>query len=91
MSKLTANEIFFKEYDSGKNFMTPNVIRRDKVSPTRAYELSSGLGFTNDTIYGVTVVDVITGGGTKRRTDLCGCYHSLMDAEDFIDTLDEVT
>ena len=43
--------------DYGQNFMTPDVIEYGWVTPTVAYELSSGSGIVGDKIYGVTFID----------------------------------
>ena len=89
MATPTAREMIRQEYGSGKNFMTPRVIRVGKVGRYRAFELSSGRGFANETIYGVSVVDFDPDTReTRRRTDLmAGCFTTLSKAEYHIEQL----
>lgn len=51
MSKATPARKFFQ----GKNFMTPDVLGYGKLHPRIAYELSSGTGFRNDPICGISI------------------------------------
>lgn len=97
MDYPTAEQIIKQEYEGCKNFMTPHVIRYGKIrSQTKhckkvvAYELSSGRGFRDNTIYGVSVVswDPITN-TTERMTKLSDCFGSLRKAEDYIEILKE--
>lgn len=81
---ITAQEIFIKEYRGDRNFMPPNVIRYGRKGEM-AYELSSGEGFSGETIYGLTVVhydsDLIK---ITKEHKLSGCHQSLGDAEEAI-------
>lgn len=85
---LSAREIIRKEYGQhSRNFMTPSLIRFGKIHPRRAYELSWGIGFSNNKIFGVSIVDVSTIGTTTRRTDLSDCFPTQAAAEAYIDRL----
>ena len=90
MSKcLSARVIFRKRFPQrDKNFMTPNVEKFGKVNCNVAYELSSGRGFENDTIYGVTLVSHNPKKGTTRSLhDVSQSFHSKNEAQSFINKL----
>lgn len=78
-----AREMVTEAYHGSKNFMTPDILRYGKSKRDRAYELSSGRGFENDTIYGVTVVDDKNGELVKRH-DLSTSFNTKEDAENYI-------
>lgn len=66
---MTAAQIIRLEYGDSPNFMTPNRVAFGFISesnPTIAYELSNGRGFSGDTIWGVSVVE-LTGPRETRR------------------------
>jgi hypothetical protein len=71
----------------GKNIMTPDVIEYLQAG---AYivELSEGTGFSREPIFGVTVLE-LDGDDVKRRNDLSQLCHSLDDARDVIESLEE--
>ena len=84
--RYTAREIIKKSIGDSRNFLTPDLIRYGKVSPSIAYELSSGYGMEAGTIlYGVTVssIDRKTG-KTKREYDISKSFHSREEAEEYI-------
>ena len=89
---LTARQIINKEYEGGKNFMTPHVTECEKINLYFAYEISQGEGFDHERIYGVSVVeyDPLTS-ATKRRTDLSGCLHGMCSVRRHIAQLKEVS
>lgn len=70
-------------YFKGHNFMTPDIVRRGRVGPY-VYELSTGRGFGNEPIWGVTVHDTRT---DTRADDLSACCFSAQEAEDKIAAL----
>ena len=86
---LTARKIIRMEYGDSKNFMTDRVLKMGKINKNMAYELSSGRGFTNDTIYGISIVELLADGKTKRRTDLSECCKNLEEVDHYIKYLKE--
>lgn len=76
----TANEIFTSVV-KGSNFMTPNKISYHEIK-NGAVELSSGKGFSGNTMYGVTVVQ-----NSKHNSDLSECFYSEIKAMEYIDSL----
>ena len=68
----------FKQFIKGINIITPDVIRYGKTKK-HIFELSQGAGFDGKTIYGVTVVNVLT--RENVSDELGGCFHSLEFAE----------
>ena len=65
----------------GRNFMTPNVIEYRKITNGVA-EISTGRGFSGQTIYGVTVVR--HGEHDHDKSDI---FYSMEDAERHINSL----
>ena len=87
---LSAREIFRKRFPQGaKNFMTPKVEGFGKVNCNVAYELSSGRGFENDRIYGVTVISFNPKKHTTRSLhDVSkGGFPTKVKAESYIGSL----
>ena len=80
-----ASRIISKAYNHQLNFVTPEVLARDFVTPakTLAYEISHGK-FLSDHIYGVSIVDVKTGTPAHK---LCQSFPSLDEAIAYIDGL----
>lgn len=76
----TANEIFTSVV-KGNNFMTPNKISYHKIK-NGAVELSSGTGFSGNTMYGVTVVQ-----NGKHDANLSKCFYSKVKAMEYIESL----
>ena len=81
---LTARKIIKMEYGNSKNFMTDRVLKMGKINKNMAYELSSGRGFTDNIIYGISLVELMEDGKTKRRDDLSKCCYSINEAESYI-------
>lgn len=82
----TAQGIINQEYRDSKNFMTPHVIKVDKMSRNIAYELSSGEGISHNTIYGVSLVELDEATGkTKRLFKDSDCFSTLAEAESYIE------
>lgn len=76
-----ARKIIAREYGNSKNFMTPKVLDCGLVTDRRAWELSTGRGFYDERIWGVSVVDYDPDTGkTTRRTDLSEMYQSQRQA-----------
>lgn len=77
---MKAREIF-KSVVKGKNFMTPNVLGYYKVK-NGAAELSIGKGFTNNMMYGVTVVK-----DNEHNHELSQVFYSELKAREYIKSL----
>lgn len=86
---MNAKDIVRLEYGDSKNFMTPEVIKYGKISKNLAYELSFGIGLCREDLYGVSVVELLDDGTTRRRTDLSKVLNSLKEALDYIEELKE--
>lgn len=76
----TASEICRNVY-KGKNFITPNIIEYIKLNDNSAIELSEGKGFTNNTLYGVSVVI------NNERSELSKCCDSYNEAINYINDI----
>ena len=74
------------QYFEGSNFMTPDVIKYGHIDNNRVYELSTGTGFNNNEIYGVTIR---TKHDAENCDDLSQMCVSLEDAERYIKDLQE--
>ena len=85
--KPTPAQVLRTEYGTSPNFMTP---KRLRIGWTRkgeeAYELSSGRGFEGETIYGVSLVRVVTTPAGVKGTERGDgkCCHSMREADEFI-------
>lgn len=53
---LSAREMLKEVYKDSKNFMTPYIETRGKISKDKAFELSRGIDFEGFNMYGVSVV-----------------------------------
>jgi len=85
---MTPEQAFRQEYGGSVNFMTPNVVRYGWIKKDQfAYEISKGLGFDNEPIYGITIVEVTANGKTQRRTDLGQMFFSMEEARAHIAAL----
>jgi hypothetical protein len=71
--------VFNQTYNGAKNFMTPNVLSYGKRGKM-VYELSTGRGFRDQQIWGVTVIELPS---TKRR-DLAESFDSYEEAKAYI-------
>ena len=70
-ANTTAREIIKKEYGyESRNLMTPRIISYGKITPGIAYEVSSGTGFNNEPIWGISFAQLMKDGSTIRRSDL---------------------
>lgn len=78
-------QIFSAEYNGQKNIMTPCVERYGKAGPF-VYEISSGRGFHDETIYGFTVLEIMPDGSISR-SDRSKCCHSRADVDSAIASL----
>lgn len=83
MTNLTANEAFIQVYKGSKNFMTPNIIKRFSEGLYHI-EISSGTGFNNDPIYGITVLSIKD---LSKQFNLSQCLHSMQEVNKYINTL----
>ena len=95
MTNPNAGEILKMEYGTARNFMTPNVLEIGMIANNQnnciAFELSTGRGiFEGTQLFGVSVVeyDLITK-KTDRHAVKSECFHSLIDANDYIKILKE--
>lgn len=90
MANLTAKQILTREYGDSKNFMTPTIESIGKISSNIAYEISSGLGMSNQKIYGLSIVEYDPETNTtKRGIGPAGCFQSLRAAQQAIDDFAE--
>lgn len=88
MTELEAWQIIQREYGSSRNFMTPNVLRVGKINPNVAFELSTGRGIRDQTIFGVTVVRYYPESDTTDRNAIkSDCFQSRANAERYIKEL----
>ncbi len=74
----SVREIFYNTFGDSQNFMTPEVVSYQVAGPY-AVELSRGTGIWNESIYGVTVLEL---DGT--RTTLGGCFDKPEDALEYM-------
>lgn len=91
-STLTARQLFRLRFpNGGKNFMTPEVMKLCKISKAVAVELSTGTGFQNDRIYGVTTVCMKPDGTVRKGKGgvggSCQCFSSRALAERHINRM----
>lgn len=72
----------------GRNFITPNIVKYLKKD-NLCIEISSGSNPVNmkDTIYGVTVLELLPHSGTKKREDLNKSCQSVEEANEYVNTL----
>ena len=84
MRSIPARTLIAMEYGDSKNFMTNHIIKVGKINKNMAFELSSGSGFNNGVIYGISIAELLNDGKTTRRTDLSKCCYSLNEAESYI-------
>jgi len=81
----------FGEFFKGKtNMMTPEVMKCGWIAKgRRCYEISRGRGFSNERIFGVTILDIKDGVTARPDADLklskfCPTYSQ---AETYVETL----
>lgn len=72
----------FTKYVKDKNLLTPNFIEYGRAGRF-VYEITSGRGFNEEHIYGVTVVET----GVGHLHDLSKCFYSLKAARDYASSL----
>lgn len=85
----TASTIIKGAYGSSRNLMTPDVIRRGKLSRNVAYELSEGSDFDGGRMFGVTIAR-LTPEGKYVRTELSHSFFNRDDAETYINRVKSV-
>lgn len=70
---MTAEQAFYKVFKGTKNFMTPNILKRETIETDSwkkfHYEVSSDRGLDREPIYGLTVIQELKT-GLKKRDDL---------------------
>lgn len=76
--------VFNRVYNGDSNFMTPTLVKHLQVGGL-VVEVSKGRGMSQDTIYGVTVIELP---GVKRP-DLCKCCFSMGEVTRYIACLRE--
>lgn len=79
-----AVETFRRVYNGSNNFMTPDLVDCFMVG-RYAVEISSGYGMNNDTVYGVTVIQLP---GDIRRNDLSQLCQTKEEVLKYIITLE---
>jgi hypothetical protein len=80
---VTARQVF-RQHVKGKNVMTPNHVEYGDVDSGRVYEITSGTGFDNEPIFGVTVIARTDG---KLQMLAGGLFHALGDAREHVKNL----
>ena len=66
----------------GENFMTPHVLRYGWIEEKKvAYELSTGTGFTFNSLFGVTI--------RPDKNKQSNCFDSKREAESYIEELQD--
>ena len=84
----SAKQILRQEYGTARNFMTDKVIRIGKINRNIAYELSTGKGIFDKSLFGVSVVSYNPSNDTTDRHAIKSrCFSSLISAESYIDEL----
>lgn len=79
-TSVEAKQIF-KAVVKNKNFMTPTLVGYKKIKYGAA-EITSGEGFSGNTIYGITVVK-----HGVHNHDLSKCVHSIDEVNEYINSL----
>ena len=76
--------IHFNRHFKSKNFMTPDTIGH-RSKGNIICEISKGTGIENETIYGVTFLEVNEYNSTNRpENDQSGCCNSKKEVEELI-------
>jgi hypothetical protein len=83
LSQYDIKVMFKIAYNNATNFMTPDVIKYG-MAGNYVYELSTGTGFMNDSIYGVSVLERNSG---NKRHDLSKCFGTEAKAYNYIEDL----
>lgn len=86
VTKMTAQQIF-RAAVKGNNFMTPDIIRYDKLTDNMVVELSEGSGLSSERIFGVSVATANEQDGKIEYTyryDLNKKCDSRAEAEEYI-------
>ena len=81
MTPTEIRAVFMRRFNNQKNFMTSTVIRYGKKKDL-LYELSTGRGFMDSQLFGVTVLTV-----DGKRTNLSQSFSKKTDAEYYISSL----
>lgn len=83
---MNIGAIFNKTFNGQKNFITPTIVEFGQTG-NFIFEISKGSGFSNDTIYGVTVLKL--NGKEVEKTDLSnGGFESLEKAREYAKALE---
>lgn len=86
MAGMTARGIIRREYGYARNPMTPDTLSAWRLTGRLdgAAELAQGRGMSGQRIFGVSVVELLPGGSTKRRTDLAHLFQTEEEARAYI-------
>ena len=76
----TIEYIFEKHFKGEKNFVTPLVVEYGAAGKNLIYEISKGKMFSDDWLYGVTVLRVTEGNKTIHEHDLCKSFNTISKA-----------
>lgn len=83
--QMTPGQIF-RSAVRGVNIMTPHVMRYKHVGDKIVVELSEGTGFSDDKLYGVTVVRKVDN-IWKKDHETSKCFHDYDEAINYIKNL----
>lgn len=85
VKKLTAEQIFKKEYSDSKHYITPELVRYGKITDNLVYEVSKGKKpIVGGDLFGLQLVSIDKQGNTKREDELSKCFDSLKELEEYI-------
>ena len=91
--KWTASEILNLKFHGAKNPFSPNILKKGKINPDVAFELSQGKSFLRDDgdIFGVTIVAVNRKQWKARGLhDLSNAFGTKNEAEAHINKLKRI-
>ena len=81
---MNTDEIFYRVYKNGMNFMTPTLISRGRINSRFVYEISKGKGMDREPIFGITILGVNSKGEVFKADKLNTLKYSLSQAKGYI-------
>lgn len=92
MKQSTVRKIFNDVFNGQGNFMTPTPVKYGSIGDSMVYEVSSGRGLSQETIYGLTFLHRSSSGTWVREgfgEGQGGCFRSLLEVEERLDAIRE--